>query len=91
MFWEKKFHQWVAQMRGEAPVPLRVSLWNGRQFDLGQASAKVTIRVPAASSLVYLLNPTLENLGRAYVEGKLEVEGRLQAIIEVAKIGRAHV
>jgi cyclopropane-fatty-acyl-phospholipid synthase len=86
MFWEKKFHQWVAQMRGEAPVPLRVSLWNGRQFDLGQASAKVTIRVPAASSLVYLLNPTLENLGRAYVEGKLEVEGRLQAIIEVANV-----
>ncbi len=84
MFWEKKFHQWIAQMRSETRLPLRVSLWNGSQFDLGMASPEVTIRVPSASSLVYLLNPSLENLGRAYVEGKLEVEGRLQAIIEVA-------
>ncbi len=84
MFWEKKFHQWIAQVRGETPLPLRVSLWNGSDFDLGMTAPEVTIRVPSPSSLVYLLNPSLENLGRAYVEGKLEVEGKLQAIIAVA-------
>ncbi len=84
MLWEKKFHQWIAQMRSETRLPLRVSLWNGRHFDLGMSTPEVTIRVPSASSLVYLLNPSLDNLGRAYIEGKLEVEGRLQAIIEVA-------
>ena len=84
MFWEKKFHQWIAQVRGERPLPLRVSLWNGSNFDLSMTAPEVTIRVPSPSSLAYLLNPSLENLGRAYVEGKLEVEGKLQAIIAVA-------
>ena len=84
MLWEKRFHQWIAQMRSETRLPVRVSLWNGSQFDLGMTSPEVTIRVPSPSSLIYLLNPSLENLGRAYVEGKLEVEGKLQAIIEVA-------
>jgi cyclopropane-fatty-acyl-phospholipid synthase len=30
------------------------------------------------------VQPSLESLGRAYVEGKLEVEGRLRAIIQIA-------
>jgi cyclopropane-fatty-acyl-phospholipid synthase len=34
--------------------------------------------------LSYLLNPSLDNLGRAYVEGKLDVEGHLRAIFDVA-------
>lgn len=84
MFWEKKLDQWIAHMRDRAALPLRVQLWNGAQFDLGPAAPEVTIRLPSPSSLSYLLNPTLENLGRAYVEGKLEVEGRLQAIVEIA-------
>ena len=84
MFWDKKFHQWVAQMRGDTRLPVRVRLWNGSQFDLGISAPEVTIRIPSPSALIYLLNPSLESLGRAYVEGKLEVEGRLQAIIEVA-------
>lgn len=84
MLWEKKFHQWLAQMRGETRLPVRVRLWNGSQFDLGISVPEVTIRIPSPSSLIYLLNPSLDSLGRAYVEGKLEVEGRLQAIIDVA-------
>lgn len=84
MFWEKKFHLWLAQMRSETRLPVRVRLWNGSQFDLGISAPEVTIRIPSPSSLIFLLNPSLESLGRAYVEGKLEVEGRLQAIIEVA-------
>lgn len=86
MFWEKRFNQWIGQMRSETRLPLRIMLWNGRQFDLGMAVPEVTIRVPSPSSLFYLLHPSLENLGRAYIEGKLEVEGRLQAIIEVANL-----
>ncbi len=34
MFWGKKFSQWVARMRHQAVLPLRVILWNGLQFDL---------------------------------------------------------
>ena len=84
MFWQKKLEQWVDEMRTRATLPLRLQLWNGRHFDFSARAPEVTIRVPTPSSLTYLLNPTLDNLGRAYVEGKLEVEGHLRAIIEVA-------
>lgn len=84
MFWEKKFEQWLKGMRKRAALPLRLQLWNGQQFDLGTQAPEVTIRVPAPSALPYLLNPSLDNLGRAYVEGKLEVEGHLRAVIDVA-------
>ena len=84
MFWQKKLEQWVDAMRARATLPLRLQLWNGRHFDLSARAPEVTIRVPSPSALTSLLNPTLDNLGRAYVEGKLEVEGHLRAIIEVA-------
>ena len=84
MFWQKKLEQWVDAMRARATLPLRLQLWNGRHFDFSARAPEVTIRVPTPSALTYLLNPTLDNLGRAYVEGKLEVEGHLRAIIEVA-------
>lgn len=84
MFWEKKLDDWVSGMRTQAALPLRLQLWNGRQFDFSAQAPEVTIRVPKPAALSYLLNPSLDNLGRAYVEGKLEVEGQLRAIFEVA-------
>lgn len=84
MFWQRKLEQWVDAVRTRATLPLRLQLWNGRHFDFSARAPEVTIRVPTPSSLTYLLNPTLDNLGRAYVEGKLEVEGHLRAVIEVA-------
>ena len=84
MFWEKKLGHWLDHRRAHSALPVRLQLWNGRQIDLGHPAPLVTVKVPHASSLAYLLHPTLDNLGRAYVEGKLEVEGRLNAVIEVA-------
>jgi cyclopropane-fatty-acyl-phospholipid synthase len=84
MFWEKKLEQWVDDIRRQVGLPLRLQLWNGQQFDFGMQSPQVTVRVPDVSSLPLLLKPTLSNLGRAYVEGKLEVEGRVSEVISVA-------
>jgi cyclopropane-fatty-acyl-phospholipid synthase len=84
MFWEKKLANWIEKLRSQTTLPLRLQLWNGQQFDFGQHAPQVTVKVPQPSALAYLLNPSLSNLGQAYVEGKLEVEGRLNAIIEVA-------
>lgn len=84
MFWEKKLENWIDGVRRQAAIPLRLQLWNGRQFDFDHHAPKVTVRVPHASSLSYLLTPSLANLGQAYVEGKLEVEGRVNEIIRVA-------
>jgi cyclopropane-fatty-acyl-phospholipid synthase len=84
VFWEKRLENWVDSVRHQSVLPLRLQLWNGRQFDFGQSAPQVTIRVPHVSSLSYLLTPSLSNLGQAYVEGKLEVEGRATEIIQVA-------
>ena len=84
MFWEKKFNQWIGRMRDQAALPLRVILWNGLQFDLAEVTPEVTLRLPEPSSLQFLLNPSLENLACAYVEGKFIVDGRLQSVIEMA-------
>lgn len=84
MFWEKKLDRWISRVRTQLGIPLRLKLWNGHQLDLGGSHPEVTIRVPKPSALAYLLQPSLESLGQAYVEGKLEVEGRLRSIIQIA-------
>jgi len=90
MFWEKRLEQWVEHIRHQAALPLRLELWNGREFDFGTHSPAVTVKVPDVSSLPFLLRPTLANLGRGYVEGKLEVEGRVNEVIKVANALAAH-
>jgi len=85
MFWERKLDHWIDEVRQRRPLPLRLELWNGKLFDLSKdLSPQVTIKVPEVSALTYLIKPTLASLGRAYVEGKLDVEGRLANIIAVA-------
>ena len=84
MFWEKKLGSWADNIRHQSALPLRLELWNGQQLDFGQQTPQVTVKVPHASALGYLLTPSLINLGKAYVEGKIEVEGRVNEIISVA-------
>jgi cyclopropane-fatty-acyl-phospholipid synthase len=83
VFWEKKLGDWIDNLRSRAALPLRLVLWNGQQVDLGTTAPRVTVRVPHASSLPYLLSPSLANLGKAYVEGKIDVEGRVHEIIRM--------
>jgi cyclopropane-fatty-acyl-phospholipid synthase len=84
VFWEKKLGSWAEEMRARGALPLRVELWNGQHLDLDPAGQpRVTVRVPRASALSYLLSPSLYNLGRAYVEGEIDVEGRPQEIISI--------
>ena len=66
MFWEKKLGSWVDSVRNQAALPLRVELWNGQKLDFGKQSPQVTVRVPHASALSYLMTPSLFNLGKAY-------------------------
>ena len=84
MFWEKKLTTWVEEIRRVSSIPLRLELWNGRQFDFSDTIPLVTLRVPHVSALTYLFNPSLSNLGEAYVEGKIDVEGPVSSIISVA-------
>src|SRR5690606_41373817 len=83
MFWEKKLESWIDEIRRQAALPLRLELWNGQAYALGEAP-QVTVRVRDASALGYLLKPSLATLGKAYVEGLLDVDGPLGAIVAVA-------
>lgn len=82
IFWNNRFDLFVKRLR-IYDVPLRIQLWNGEEIDLG-TDPVVKLRVPSVAALGYLLNPSLDNLGHAYVEKKIEVEGRVKDIVEVA-------
>lgn len=88
MFWQKRLDDFVGRLRGES-IPARIRLWNGAQRDLGD-NPTVVISVPTAAALRHLLNPTLLSLGRAYVEGDIDVEGRSMDIVNVATRLAAH-
>ncbi|HZW11704.1 MAG TPA: cyclopropane-fatty-acyl-phospholipid synthase family protein [Noviherbaspirillum sp.] len=90
MFWEKKLVSWVDSIRDQTALPLRLELWNGQKLDFDRHAPKVTIRVPKATALGYLLKPSLFNLGKAYVEGEIEVEGRVNEIISVGNALARH-
>jgi cyclopropane-fatty-acyl-phospholipid synthase len=84
MLWEKKLAQWANDIRDKANVPARLVLWNGEQHDFGTfAAPQVTLRVNSASALPLLLDPSLDNLGEAYVKGKIDIEGKVSDIITV--------
>ncbi len=82
MFWEKHFDSFVDGLR-EHRIPLQIRLWNGQSVDLADSS-RVRIQVPGMTALRYLLNPSLDRLAEAYVEGHIQVDGELEDIIDVA-------
>jgi len=85
MFWEKKLAQWAEEVRSKADLPARLVLWSGQQYDFGHfAAPRVTLKVNSASALPLLLTPSLDNLGEAYVKGKIDIEGKLADIINIS-------
>ncbi|PKQ40896.1 SAM-dependent methyltransferase [Pseudomonas sp. YY-1] len=63
-------------------LPLRLKLWDGKQFDLGP-KPRVTLVVKDPSLVTQLAHPSLDALGAAYVEGRVELEGSIADAIEV--------
>ncbi|WP_118179642.1 SAM-dependent methyltransferase [Paraburkholderia phosphatilytica] len=85
MFWEKKLAQWVDEVKSRANLPARLVLWDGQQHDFGTfATPQVTLKVNTAAALPLLLEPSLDNLGEAYVKGKIDIEGKLTDIINIS-------
>ena len=83
MFDLARLNTWRHAMSSATPLPLRVDLWNGQRLDFSPEPPRVTIHVPQASSLRYLLSPSLYNLGKAYVEGAIDVSGRAVDMIAI--------
>jgi cyclopropane-fatty-acyl-phospholipid synthase len=84
MILESRIEKMVGELKAGAGLPLAIELWNGKRYALGERPT-VTLRVPAASSLKYLMNADLGKLGEAYVEGLLEVEGPIGDAMRAAE------
>ena len=83
MFNEIRLSAWSTGVRKNLSLPLRVELWNGQRLDFSPEPPRVTIRIPDAGAVRYLLSPSLYNLGTAYVEGAIDVSGRATDMIAV--------
>ena len=61
-------------------LPLRLRLWDGHEFNLGPTPS-VTIVVKDPQMVTQFTHPSLDALGAAFVEGKLELEGSISEVI----------
>ncbi|OHX11219.1 SAM-dependent methyltransferase [Chromobacterium sphagni] len=84
MAWHSDIEQWANHIRQRNPFAARL-VWDGRQVDFGAFETPlVTMYVREASALRYLLSPSLDGLGEAYVRGVFDVEGALDDVIDLA-------
>lgn len=83
MFLEHRFEQAISRIGRRESIPLRLVLWNGRRIDLS-SKPTVTVAIPRRSALQYFIAPDLNQLGEAFVQGHIRVEG---SIHEVFKVG----
>ena len=81
---ETQVVRYLESFRSRNPIPVTVALWNGTEVPLGDSS-KVGIRLRSTSAARYLLKPSLDALGEGYVEGHLDVDGRITDIVEIAE------
>jgi len=88
MFWQKRFDNFVNRIQAQN-VPVRICLWSGAVFDLG-SEPLVTITAPSLTGMRHLLRPTLDGLGHAYVEQKIDVDGTVTDVVDVAARLAAH-
>ncbi|MDR2710160.1 MAG: cyclopropane-fatty-acyl-phospholipid synthase family protein, partial [Burkholderiales bacterium] len=77
---------WAERLRQRFDLPLRVR-WNnspGLSLTKSDAEPRVIVDVRDAAGAAALLAPSLDNLGRAYVEGHIDVTGTVSDIMDVA-------
>lgn len=80
---EKRILKQLENLRGSAPMPLKVRLWQGSEVSLAdEPSVTLLLRSPQAARR--LLKPSLDALGEAYVERLIDVDGAIGDIISVA-------
>jgi cyclopropane-fatty-acyl-phospholipid synthase len=63
-------------------LPLRLKLWDGHELDLGPTPS-VTIFVKDPQLVSDFTHPSLDLLGSAFVEGRLEMEGSISEVVRV--------
>ena len=90
MFIESRFEKLFNRIPTGVTIPLRVVLWNGREFNLS-AEPTVTVHIPTLSALRYFMPPDLNKLAVAFVEGRIRVEGSIHEIFRIAENLVSHI
>lgn len=80
---DRSLELFLSRWASRLEIPVSVELWNGRRFSVGRR-ASVTIRVRRLAGLKALLAGSLDALGKAYVEGYIDVEGHARSVIDLA-------
>lgn len=81
----------LAGLGARSDIPVRLSLWNGMQHDLG-SEPRVTIHLSGPGAIRYFLPPSLDNLADGYVNGHFDVQGGAHDIVDAAsKLARSGV
>jgi len=82
---ERKLENWANDIKNQYNLPIELSLWNGKRFQLGsQSQPAVDMYINSAGALPALLNASLDSLGEAYIEQQIDIKGRLSDAIQVA-------
>jgi cyclopropane-fatty-acyl-phospholipid synthase len=81
---EQQVVRYLESLRQRSPLPVNVALWDGTQVPLGDEK-RVGVTLKSASAARYLLNPSLDRLGEGFVEGLIDIDGRITDVIEVAE------
>jgi cyclopropane-fatty-acyl-phospholipid synthase len=84
MFIEYPIEKLFKRIPDGITVPLRIVLWNGREFNLS-SEPTVTVHIPRPSALRYFIAPDLNKLAVAFVEGRIRVEGSIHEIFRAAE------
>ena len=84
MFIEYRLEKLFKRIPADFIIPLRLVLWNGREFNLS-AAPSVTVYVPTPSALRYFIPPDLNKLGEAFVDGHIRVDGPIHEIFRIAE------
>lgn len=78
---ESQLERWILSHAGQE-WSLVIELPSGRRIEMG-ANPKVILRLNSLGAIRTMINPTLGNLGTAYVEGDIDLVGKAQDIIDV--------
>lgn len=75
--------RFLTGLQAETDIPLRLTLWNGMQHDLGP-QPRVTVNVLSPGALRFFVPPSIDNLAEGYVNGHFDIQGQAADIVETA-------
>src|SRR5690349_7301022 len=84
MIFPKPFEHALVDLAGRVSAPIRLVLWDGREFKLSQ-EPRVTLRFKDPRGAAALRRPSLLSLAEAYIRGEADLEGDMREAIASAE------